>query len=223
MATTTEQLWEAFHNPLHQFIRRRVADDDLAEDLLQEVFLKIHQSVASLRDVRQLEGWIYTITRNIIIDFYRSQHQTLPLDSAGDLALPENLPDDDIVSELLPCVRAMVQNLPVMDRQALVLTEYHGLTQKELAKRLGLSLSGAKSRVQRARERLKQQLLQCCHFELDRRGHILNYTSRRICYAADSCSSETESPLENTVAKLRPFEANSNSSRGVRNAEAECS
>ena len=141
MITSTEQVWEAFHTPLQQFIRRRVSDDPTAEDLLQEVFLKIHQHIGGIKDARQLESWLYTLTRNIIIDYYRSQRRTLTLDAAQDLALPEHLPEDDIVSELLPCVRAMVYNLPAQDRQALVLTEYHGLTQKELRERLGLSFS----------------------------------------------------------------------------------
>jgi arsenite methyltransferase len=183
MGTSTEQIWEAFHTPLQQFIRRRVPDDPTAEDLLQEVFLKIHQHIGGLKDARQLESWLYRLTRNVIIDYYRTVHPTMSLESVGDLALPEELPVDDIVSELLPSVRAMVYNLPPPDRQALVLTQYHGLTQKELGERMGLSISGAKSRVQRARERLKQQLLDCCHFELDRRGHILDYQPRCDCCA----------------------------------------
>ena len=58
MVTTTEQVWEAFHIPLSQFIRRRVSDETVAEDLLQDVFLKIHQHVDSLKDVKRLEGWM---------------------------------------------------------------------------------------------------------------------------------------------------------------------
>lgn len=188
MVTSTEQMWEAFHTPLHLFIRRRVSDETMAEDLLQEVFLKVHQHAESLKDVKRLESWIYQITRNIIIDYYRRQRQMMAsLDLVGMLDLPEELPDDDVVSELLPCVRVMVQNLPAQDRQALVLTEYQGLTQKELGERLGLSFSGAKSRVQRARERLRQQLLECCHFELDRRGHILDYQPRCVSCMQDTC------------------------------------
>jgi RNA polymerase sigma-70 factor (ECF subfamily) len=197
MATITEQAWEAFHAPLHQFIRRRIADEATAEDLLQEVFLKIHQHGESLKDARRLESWIYQITRNLIIDHYRSRHQAMaPLDDGEVLDLPEELPDDDVVSELLPCVRAMVQALPEQDRQALILTEYQGLTQKELGERLGLSFSGAKSRVQRAREKLKQELLACCHFELDRRGHILDYQPRCCC-----CDDASQS----TRQQVRPF------------------
>lgn len=215
MATITEQAWEAFHAPLHQFIRRRVADEAVAEDLLQEVFLRIHQQGASLRDARRLESWIYQIARHLIIDYYHSrQHHLTTLDDGEVLALPEELPDDDIVSELLPCVRAMVLALPEQDRQALILTEYQGLTQKELGERLGLSFSGAKSRVQRAREKLKQELLSCCHFELDRRGHILDYYPHCKC-----CE---QAPCENTAWKpdtpsVRPFLPNSvSSSKGKR-------
>ncbi len=198
MVTTTEQAWEAFHTPLHQFIRRRVADEATAEDLLQEVFLKIHQHGNSLKDTRRLERWIYQITRNLIIDYYRSRQQTMT-DTLDGLDLPEELPGDDIVGELLPCVQAMVLALPDQDRQALILTEYQGLTQKELGERLGLSFSGAKSRVQRAREKLKQELLACCHFDLDRRGHILDYQSRCTCCEQSDCSDDA------THQEVRPF------------------
>ena len=215
MATITEQAWEAFHAPLHQFIRRHVADEATAEDLLQDVFLKIHQRGDSLKDARRLESWIYRITRNLIIDHYRSRHQSMTsLDALEVLELPDDLPDDDIVSELLPCVRAMVLALPDQDRQALVLTEYQGLTQKEFGERLGLSLSGAKSRVQRAREKLKQELLACCHFELDRRGHILDYQPRCACCEQPACCDDANSA---TSREVRPFLPGSvSSSKGNR-------
>src|SRR5215469_11416541 len=112
MLTTTEQVWDAFHGSLQQFIRRRVSDEVTAEDVLQDVFLKIHQHMETLKDVKRLESWIYQITRNAIIDYYRSIRPVETLDKAEVLDLPEDLPTEDIVSELLPCVRAMVQNLP---------------------------------------------------------------------------------------------------------------
>src|SRR6266487_6140726 len=195
MLTTTEQVWDAFHGPLQQFIRRRVSDEVTAEDVLQDVFLKIHQRVETLKDVKRLESWIYQITRNAIIDSYSSSRPTTTLEEAEVLVMPEELPDDDVVSELLPCVRAMVKSLPELDRQALVLTEYQGLTQKELSERLGLSFSGAKSRVQRACEKLKQLLLACCHFEVDRRGHIVDYQPRcHNCETATCCTNEPMMP-----------------------------
>jgi RNA polymerase sigma-70 factor (ECF subfamily) len=192
MSMTTERVWEDFHTPLQQFIRKRVSDEVTAEDVLQDVFLKIHQHMETLKDVKKLESWIYQIARNAIIDAYRSSKPTTTLEAAEALALPEELPDDDVVSDLLPCIRAMVRSLPEHDRQALILTEYQGLTQKELSERLGLSFSGAKSRVQRAREKLKQQLLECCHFELDRWGHVIDYQPRCACCATGICCAEEQ-------------------------------
>jgi RNA polymerase sigma-70 factor (ECF subfamily) len=151
----------------------------------------------TLKDVKKLESWIYQIARNAIIDSYRGSRPTTTLEAAEVLDLPEELPDDDVVSELLPCMRAMVRSLPELDRQALVLTEYQGLTQKEMSERLGLSFSGAKSRVQRAREKLKQQLLECCHFELDRRSHIINYQPR--CHSCETAACYTN--LQKSLTK----------------------
>ena len=202
MHTTTEDVWDTFHAPLQQFIRRRVSDETAAEDMLQDVFLDIHQHIDTLRDVKKLESWIYQVTRNAIIDYYRSKRATTTLDAPEALQLAEELPDEDIVTELFPSVRAMIMSLKAQDRQALILTEYQGLTQKELAERLGISLSGAKSRVQRAREKLKQQLLKCCHFELDRRNQILDYQPRcQRCETAACCADEPRVPLVPTRSR----------------------
>ena len=193
MSMTTEQVWEAFHLPLQQFIRRRVPDETTTEDVLQEVFLRIHQHIETLKDTKKLESWVYQITRNAIIDSYRRKEkltETLDVPELADMT--EDLPDDDIMTELFPAVRAMVKSLPELDRQALILTEYQGLTQKEFGERMGLSFSGAKSRVQRAREKLKQMLLDCCHFEVDRRGHVIDYQPRcQCCETGTCCASET--------------------------------
>jgi len=196
LSMTTEQVWEAFHTHLQQFIRKRVPDDSTAEDLLQEVFLKIHQRIETVKDVKRLESWVYQITRHVIIDYYRGKERPwAALDAPEVLKLAEDLPDDDVVGELFPSVRAMVKSLPEHDRQALVLTQYQGLTQRELAERLGLSFSGAKSRVQRAREKLKQMLLECCHFELDRRGHVIDYQPRCAYCSIGTCCAD-EQPIQ---------------------------
>jgi len=188
MSITTQQVWEVFHIPLQHFIRQRVSDETTSEDVLQEVFLKIHEHIETLKDTKKLESWVYQITRNAIIDSYRRKEKlTEPFDTPEIVKMTENLSEDDIVTELFPVVRAMVKSLPERDRQALVLTEYQGLTQKELGERLGLSLSGAKSRVQRARDKLKQMLLDCCHFEVDRRGHVIDYQPRCQCCSAGTC------------------------------------
>ena len=176
MITPSEQLWDAFNVPLQQFIRRRVRDQHSAEDILQDVFLKIHLHVGTLHNQERSAGWIYQITRNAIADYYRSQRPALDLSET--LVAPDDRAEDDLVRELLPCVAALVEALPSEYREALRLTTYQGLSQKALSERLGMSFSGAKSRVQRARAKLKQQLLDCCHFQFDHAGRIIDYQPR---------------------------------------------
>jgi RNA polymerase sigma-70 factor (ECF subfamily) len=176
MTTATEQLWETFSSSLYQFIQRRVPDSHSAEDILQDVFLKIHTHIDSLRTHDRLTSWIYQITRNAIADYYRVQRPTAEL--VESLPLPEELVDDDVMRELSPCVSAIVATLPEVYGEAVRLTEYQGLSQKALSERLGISFSGAKSRVQRARTKIKQQLLDCCHFQLDHGGRVIDYQAR---------------------------------------------
>lgn len=189
MVMTTEQIWEAFHPQLKHFILKRVPDEDNAEDILQDVFLKIHTHIETLHDQEKLQSWLYQIARNTITDYYRTHKATVELSEA--LLLPEEPEvEDDVVKELIPSVKAMVESLPYEYRQALLLTEYEGLTQRELAERLGLSLSGAKSRVQRAREKLKTMLLDCCHFEFDRLGKVIDYQPRCACCRNQECGAD---------------------------------
>ena len=195
MVMTTEKVWEEFHPRLKHFILKRVPDEQSAEDLLQEVFLKIHARIDTLRDEEKLQSWIYQIARNAITDYYREQRATLDLPES--LLLPEEpLVGDDVVKELIPSIKAMVDSLPDEYRQALILTEYEGLTQRQLAERLGLSYSGAKSRVQRAREKLKVMLLDCCHFEFDRLGKVIDYQPKCGQCSCDDCSASCQRVLQ---------------------------
>ena len=186
MLMTTENLWETFHMGLRRFILQRIPDEQSADDVLQETFLKIHTRIATLRNEDKLQSWMYQIARNAIADYYRQQKATVELPEA--LPVPdEPVFEDEVIKDLIPSVKAMVESLPATYREALILTEYEGLTQRELAKRLGLSFSGAKSRVQRAREKLKTMLLDCCHFEFDRLGKIIDYAPNCACCTSDGC------------------------------------
>src|SRR5712692_2815280 len=188
MIITTEKVWEEFHPKLKQFILKRIPDEQSAEDILQDVFLKIHTRIDTLRDEEKLQSWMYQIARNAIADYYR-EHKTTAELSEEFLAPEETVFDDDVIKDLIPGVKAMVESLPAEYREALILTEYEGLTQRELAERLGLSFSGAKSRVQRAREKLKGMLLECCHFEFDRLGKVIDYQPKCGCCASnEGCS-----------------------------------
>jgi len=180
----------ALHAPLARFVGARVADPVAAEDLVQDVYLRLHAHADQLRSVRNLRGWVYQVARHAIIDYYRRRRITLELPET--LALPPDPCEDDVLCELAPGVADMVASLPDRYSQALHLVELQGLTQSAAAARLGISLSGMKSRVQRGREMLRQRLLACCHFELDRHGRVISF-HERCCCCCSAAAATTDS------------------------------
>jgi len=133
----------------------------------------------SLMQDNKIHVWIYRITRNTITDYYRNSSKKLEV-----TGLPENLEsgtDEELSAntEIAACLKVMIDNLPQNYKQAILLTEFQNMTQKELSDKLGISISGAKSRVQRARKMLKEMLLGCCHLETDRRGNIIEYKHKK--------------------------------------------
>lgn len=175
MTVNVENIWQEFSTRLRQFIRSRVTDDATADDILQDVFLRIQKRLSQLDDSSKLQSWIFLIARNAVIDHYRVRKETVEL---PETLVDETAGDDPDIEGLKIAFRRMIDALPEPYREAIVLTELEGLTQKELAERLGISLSGAKSRVQRGRERLKQALVDCCKFEFDRRGRVIDCSPR---------------------------------------------
>jgi RNA polymerase sigma-70 factor (ECF subfamily) len=186
VSAPTQEIWERFSAQLHGFLARRLADPHDADDLLQEVFLRVHTRIDTLREGGRLAPWVYQIARNVLTDHYRSRRPTGELteelaqrqaaETTGGAEV-ELDPQQRIASYLA----GLVQALPDTYQEAVRLAELEGLTQAEVARRLGLSVSGAKSRVQRGRRLLRAQLLECCHFEFDLRGKVIDYHPRPRC------------------------------------------
>ena len=196
----TKEIWSQTHQRLLSFIRGRVRTAHDAEDILQDVFVRIHANIDKVRDTENVTAWVHQITRNVITDYYRRRAA-----SAGALTrlaeqIDERIPpvsereaQADALrrarDELAQCLKPMLGEVPEPYRQAVRLTEVEGMTQKDAAEKLGVSISGMKSRVQRGRRKLKDVLLDCCEVELDRRGEPVDYR-RRNPNACDSCDEE---------------------------------
>lgn len=182
----TPNLWTDLREPLRRFIAKRVRDPHAAEDITQDVMLKVQSHLGELSAPGKLGAWAYQVARNAVTDYYRSTQgrQRVDLGAADEPPAPAPGEQERVTAELAACLRPMIRQLPPAYREALELTEDGGLTQQELADRLGVSLSGAKSRVQRARAQLKTMLLDCCRIETDRRGGVIDHqrTSRSDGY-----------------------------------------
>ena len=167
-----EELWRTFREPLAAFLRARVQNEADAEDLLSEVFLKLHEHTEELEQVEDPRAWLYQVTRNAVVDSYRRRaHREHPAELYD---LPAELPEDH-ATELARCVERLMQALPESDRRALQLVA-QGLSQRELAEREGLSPTGARSRVQRARQRLGEAFRACCRLEFDGTGRVIEWS-----------------------------------------------
>ena len=172
--TDTPDFWQEHKQRLQHFIRKRVADPHSADDILQDVLLKAHSRIHSLNNPASVSAWLFRIATNTITDYYRSHRKTE--------ALPEDLSNPEVeasaLAELAECIQPLITQMPETYRQALELTELQGLPQKQVAQQLGLSLSGAKSRIQRGRDKLRHEILECCELETAG-GRVIDFHPRK--------------------------------------------
>ena len=200
-AQVSERLWHEVHDRLTAFVAQRVDDRADVADLVQTVFLRAHQHLASIADEQRLLPWLFQVTRNAIADYYRSPARRREvggvapdgaLDLTDDRGIVSSLhespvwSDETALRELAGCVRPLVQQLPPPYREALTLVEFDGVSQVEVAARLGISVSGMKSRVQRGRSMLRDGLLACCDVSRSATGGVLDFAPR----SAEPCGAE---------------------------------
>ncbi len=167
----TTKIWKEFNEELLGFIKSRVNEDEVAKDILQEVFIKIHKTIKQLQNQDKVASWVYQITRNTIIDFYRKKKL-----ETSDLDLESSLPDEveEVTKDFSKCLRPFILQMPKVERDLLMATTYNNVSQKEYAASHEMSYSTVKSRLQRARVKLKQSFVDCCGLESDKYGNIIS-------------------------------------------------
>ncbi len=177
MEDAVKSVWNEFRTELLYYIRTKVNDEYDAEDILQEVFLKIQKNVDRLADLSFLKAWLYRVTNNTIIDYYRKNDVLVPLDDF--MEQPVERETENMNDEISTCLKALLSGLPDQDREPLELYILYNSKHREIAEKLGLSVSGSKSRVQRAKNKLRKLLSSCCELEFDRRGNIVEYRRKQ--------------------------------------------
>ena len=181
VAGDTPLMWAEFAGRLRAFVARRVPPGIEPDDVVQEVFVRVVRHLPSLRDAERIEAWLFQIARNTLRDAMRVRHRRDSRTDAieTDIPIPPDGEDERVAeAELAPCLTPMVARLAEPYRSAIEMTSVHGLTQIEAAKRAGVSVSGMKSRVQRARDQLREMLLRCCEVDVDRRRGVADYHVR---------------------------------------------
>ena len=183
----TENLWKEFSDHVRNFIRQRVSDESDAEDVLQDIFIRIHNGIGSLKNEERVESWVFSIARHALADYYRSKNKKKTTPSSNELEEPtddvnfninEFEGEHDVHEEVLSWLIPMIDELPKKYRIPLKMADVEGKTQQEVADHLDLSLSGAKSRVQRGRDKLGEVLAACCEVEFGEEGRAVAYRKR---------------------------------------------
>jgi RNA polymerase sigma-70 factor (ECF subfamily) len=175
------EIWAEFAPPLRAFLARRVPPGIEAEDLVQEVFLRVVRHADTLRSAERPEAWLYQVARNALRDSLRARLRRDGRTDTLDVDVPaedDESADRSAEAELAPCLRAMIVRLAEPYRTAISLTSLQGLTQAEAARVTGVSISGMKSRVQRGRAQLRGMLVRCCSIAIDVRGGVADFHQR---------------------------------------------
>jgi RNA polymerase sigma-70 factor (ECF subfamily) len=181
-----KEIYIQFHKALLTFIRSKIRSKEDAEDILQSVFIKISSSIHKLSDQEKLQAWIFTITRNAIIDYYRTDSGTLRIDDTKLTDIIEDGSTDNIM-EIDNCLHGMIDLLPEEYKNIIIDSELKGVKQKDLAKKYNIAYSSLRSRVQRGRNRLKKLLLNCCHIKTDAYGNIIEIQDKNCENSCQSC------------------------------------
>ena len=179
----TSIIWNQFSAALKQFILSRVKNDETANDLLQEVFIKIHLKINTIKKQESLKSWVFTITNNVINDYFKKNAKTVHLAS--------EVSDTDTKTHekhsAIDCLKPLIKNLPTTHREAMLLSEIKGMKQAEVAKTLNISLSATKSRIQRGRDLLKQGFIDCCDYKLNESGYLTGeHKNKKDCKVCNS-------------------------------------
>jgi RNA polymerase sigma-70 factor (ECF subfamily) len=165
---TTHQVWTTYSEDLKRFIISKVKNTAVADDILQDTFIKIHNKLHTLKDITKLKSWCFTVARNSILDYWKTTNQTFEIyNFEAETAIVEhNHTEKD-------CLNGILKSLPKKYRNPLFLSDIKGLKQQEIADQLQQTLSTTKSQIQRARKLIAQGFMDCCGFVLNKEGNLV--------------------------------------------------
>ena len=168
--------WTAHEAELRHWVRHRLRNSSEADDLMQDLFLKALRHGERFCSVQNARAWLFEVARNTLADRLRVARETIEL--PDDLPAPAE--DIDTVDSLTACLPRVLSELSAEDRDAITRCDLQGMSQADFATATanGLGLSAAKSRLQRARQRLKARMTQACQVQIDVAGHVADFVPR---------------------------------------------
>ncbi|AGA80491.1 sigma-70 family RNA polymerase sigma factor [Echinicola vietnamensis] len=170
-------IWETYQRQLHAYVRKRVSNTYDAEDILQTVLIKVTNHCEQRNDVAHITPWLYRITQNTINDHYKRSKKIVPTDDQTNLSREQEGGYDE---DFFVWLHKFMDQLPSKYARPLHLSDIKGVPQKEIAEKLGLSLTATKSRIQRARKILRERFDECGKVEASG-DQLLSYNITKSC------------------------------------------
>jgi len=169
------QAWKNHEGELHSWLKTRLQNADDANDVLQKVFEKVMLQGDRFCAVENVRAWLFKVARNTLIDHHRIQHHDLPLPDG----LLEDVPRLDAVDDLSECLPRVLSELSSDDRAIIVQCDLNGASQQDYADARGMTLPAVKSRIQRARKRLRDRLKESCQVRTNEEGKVCCFVPRK--------------------------------------------
>jgi len=167
--------WEELNQELLNFIKKRIGNHEDSEDILQEVYIKLHKNIDKLKDEDKLVSFIFQVTRNTINDCYRTCRKIKKVEFEEKFSDISPLEEENLNSEVIKSMKRFIGNMPDNSRVILEKFEFEDLSHREISKELDIKESTSKVRLKRAKEKLKKELHDCCKFHIDNYGNIISF------------------------------------------------
>lgn len=167
--------YEEINTKINDYIRSLTNDDEQINEVTQESLIKIHKSIDNLKDEEKLSSWIKRIVYTSLMDFHRKKQQTIHpehIEKVTDVIETEEENENEKLSD---CIKLLLKNLPEDQRELLEKVELEGMSQVQYANEHNLPISTVKSRVQRAKKKLKEQIMSDCFIKTDSYGNVVDY------------------------------------------------
>ena len=169
-------LWLEYKNGLKYYIFKKVKNEEIANDLSHEVLMKVYNSCCSSVNIKNVRSWMFQIAHNTTIDYLKKHNKFT--DNVPEKYDNENY---DVYQEANEIIKPLMQLLPEKYAIPLQLSDIEELKQKEVAQKLNLSLTATKSRIQRARNLLKEKIIECGNLEKDEKGNLISLGIKSNC------------------------------------------
>lgn len=165
----TKNLWTLYADDIKHFILSKVKDVVIADDLLQETFIKVHTKLHLLKDETKVKAWLFSIARYTVMDYFRAQQLTYELTDEEMV-----FEDHNFEHTREDCLRGIIKRLPRKYRDPLFLADVKGLKQRAISEQLHLPLPTVKSQIQRGRKLISQGFMDCCDFKMNDEGYLVS-------------------------------------------------